>query len=111
MCVVNISVQALGLLVDSIYVVYFVVEGRILHFPVIPISEKDIVDTNGAGDAFVGGKYTCVYVVSLMTEFFFFKSESVDVILAVIVTVFCLTGGRLAFYRLYHTIRQEVRNN
>jgi adenosine kinase len=30
-------------------------EGRILEFPVIPISEKAIVDTNGAGDAFVGG--------------------------------------------------------
>jgi adenosine kinase len=30
-------------------------EGRILQFPIIPISEKDIVDTNGAGDAFVGG--------------------------------------------------------
>jgi len=31
------------------------VEGRVLEFPVITISEKDIVDTNGAGDAFVGG--------------------------------------------------------
>jgi adenosine kinase len=30
-------------------------EGRVLTFPIIPISEKDIVDTNGAGDAFVGG--------------------------------------------------------
>jgi len=30
-------------------------EGRVLEFPVVPISEKDIVDTNGAGDAFVGG--------------------------------------------------------
>jgi sugar/nucleoside kinase (ribokinase family) len=39
--------------------IYFIVEGRVLHFPVIPISEKDIVDTNGAGDAFVGGKHVC----------------------------------------------------
>jgi len=31
-------------------------EGRVLEFPVIKIAEKDIVDTNGAGDAFVGGK-------------------------------------------------------
>jgi adenosine kinase len=30
-------------------------EGRVLEFPVIPIAEKDIVDTNGAGDSFVGG--------------------------------------------------------
>lgn len=30
-------------------------EGRVREFPVIPITEKDIVDTNGAGDAFVGG--------------------------------------------------------
>jgi len=27
-----------------------------MEFPVIKIAEKDIVDTNGAGDAFVGGK-------------------------------------------------------
>jgi len=31
-------------------------EGRVLEFPVIKIAEKDIVDTNGAGDAFVGGE-------------------------------------------------------
>ncbi|KAL4240466.1 hypothetical protein ACF0H5_001258 [Mactra antiquata] len=30
-------------------------EGKIQEFPVIPIESKDIVDTNGAGDAFVGG--------------------------------------------------------
>lgn len=29
--------------------------GECLEFPVIPIKAKDIVDTNGAGDAFVGG--------------------------------------------------------
>uniref|UniRef100_A0A0B6ZW30 Adenosine kinase n=1 Tax=Arion vulgaris TaxID=1028688 RepID=A0A0B6ZW30_9EUPU len=29
--------------------------GKIKEYPVIPISEADIVDTNGAGDAFVGG--------------------------------------------------------
>jgi sugar/nucleoside kinase (ribokinase family) len=40
----------------------FIVEGRVLEFPVIPISEKAIVDTNGAGDAFVGG--TCRYSLS-----------------------------------------------
>lgn len=33
-----------------------VVHGNMVQeFPVIPIEEKDIVDTNGAGDAFVGG--------------------------------------------------------
>lgn len=30
-------------------------EGVITEYPVIPIDRKDIVDTNGAGDAFVGG--------------------------------------------------------
>lgn len=30
-------------------------EGKISEFPVIPISPEKIVDTNGAGDAFVGG--------------------------------------------------------
>lgn len=29
--------------------------GKITEFPIIPISYKDIVDTNGAGDAWVGG--------------------------------------------------------
>lgn len=27
----------------------------IRRFPVLPLAEKEIVDTNGAGDAFVGG--------------------------------------------------------
>lgn len=30
-------------------------DGKITKYPVIPIEAKDIVDTNGAGDAFVGG--------------------------------------------------------
>ncbi|XP_071952965.1 uncharacterized protein [Antedon mediterranea] len=30
-------------------------DGEVKEFPVIPIKEEDIVDTNGAGDAFVGG--------------------------------------------------------
>lgn len=29
--------------------------GKITEFPIIPIDAKDIVDTNGAGDSFVGG--------------------------------------------------------
>jgi adenosine kinase len=30
-------------------------EGKVHEFPVIPIKSENIVDTNGAGDAFVGG--------------------------------------------------------
>jgi len=30
-------------------------EGRITEYPIIPIKKDDIVDTNGAGDSFVGG--------------------------------------------------------
>ncbi|KAJ7333616.1 hypothetical protein OS493_017159 [Desmophyllum pertusum] len=30
-------------------------DGKATEYPIIPIKEKDIVDTNGAGDAFVGG--------------------------------------------------------
>jgi sugar/nucleoside kinase (ribokinase family) len=33
----------------------FFAEGKVEEFPIIPIKSKDIVDTNGAGDAFVGG--------------------------------------------------------
>lgn len=36
--------------------ILFISEGKITEFPVIHIDPKDIVDTNGAGDAFVGGK-------------------------------------------------------
>ena len=46
-------------------------EGRVLEFPVIKIAEKDIVDTNGAGDAFVGGKWWLTHVMTqsqLMTD-------------------------------------------
>ena len=32
------------------------VDGKVTEYPVIPIKSADIVDTNGAGDAFVGGK-------------------------------------------------------
>ena len=30
-------------------------DGKVTEYPIIPIKEEDIVDTNGAGDAFVGG--------------------------------------------------------
>lgn len=30
-------------------------DGQVTEYPVIPIEKKDIIDTNGAGDAFVGG--------------------------------------------------------
>ena len=33
-------------------------DGKITEYPIIPIKEEDIVDTNGAGDAFVGGEIT-----------------------------------------------------
>lgn len=35
--------------------VIVVKDGEVKEYPVIPISESDIVDSNGAGDAFVGG--------------------------------------------------------
>jgi len=39
--------------------VYYFLEDLISKFNIIPeISEKDIVDTNGAGDVFVGDKIT-----------------------------------------------------
>jgi adenosine kinase len=30
-------------------------EGKLYTYPVIPLAKEDLVDTNGAGDAFVGG--------------------------------------------------------
>ncbi|CAG5132040.1 unnamed protein product [Candidula unifasciata] len=32
-----------------------VTDGKVTEYPVIPVNEEDIVDSNGAGDAFVGG--------------------------------------------------------
>jgi len=33
-----------------------VTEGKVTEYPVIPIEQSKIVDTNCAGDAFVGGR-------------------------------------------------------
>ncbi|TGZ65835.1 hypothetical protein CRM22_005672 [Opisthorchis felineus] len=42
-------------------------EKEVMHFPVYPVSDKDIVDTNGAGDAFVAG-FLAEYVRSSSIE-------------------------------------------
>lgn len=45
------------------HVFNFVVLGdRVEMFPVLDIDQNDIVDTNGAGDAFVGGKMIPVWI-------------------------------------------------
>jgi sugar/nucleoside kinase (ribokinase family) len=33
--------------------------GKVTKYPVISLPSEKIVDTNGAGDAFVGGKVLC----------------------------------------------------
>lgn len=43
------------LLLCSFFCIYVCVDDKVEAFPVLKISPKDIVDTNGAGDAFVGG--------------------------------------------------------
>lgn len=32
-------------------------DGTVTEYPVVKLSEEKVVDTNGAGDAFVGGEY------------------------------------------------------
>lgn len=39
-------------------------EGKVTEYPIISIKKEDIVDTNGAGDSFVGGKSIVVEVNS-----------------------------------------------
>lgn len=34
----------------------YLLDGKTTEYPVMPIADKDIIDTNGAGDAFVGGE-------------------------------------------------------
>jgi len=46
-----------------------VVDGKVLEFPVIAMSDAQIVDTNGAGDAFVGG-----FLAGLVSEWQFAES-------------------------------------
>jgi len=53
-------------------------EGRVIEFPVIKIAEKDIVDTNGAGDAFVGGKWIRVSVEHYMCRQCHFSLDSLS---------------------------------
>jgi len=36
----------------------FFLDGIITQYPVTKIPVNDIVDSNGAGDAFIGGKFT-----------------------------------------------------
>lgn len=38
---------------------------NVQNFPVLDIDQNDIVDTNGAGDAFVGGTYTSDHFTTL----------------------------------------------
>ena len=38
-------------------------DGKVTEYPITPIKEEDIVDTNGAGDAFVGGEKTEFFVL------------------------------------------------
>ena len=42
-------------------------EGKTTEYPVIAIADEDIVDTNGAGDAFVGGKVKAWELILLNT--------------------------------------------
>ena len=44
---------------DATVVAY---DGEIKEYPVIGISQEDLVDTNGAGDAFVGGEIDLVFI-------------------------------------------------
>lgn len=56
-------------MLTQIAFVYFTIDGKTTEYPVIPIADKDIVDTNGAGDAFVGGeKVHCSWWAFNITE-------------------------------------------
>ncbi|MPC88560.1 Adenosine kinase 2 [Portunus trituberculatus] len=37
-------------------------DGKVKEFPVVRLPEEKLIDTNGAGDAFVGGECVCVCV-------------------------------------------------
>ena len=40
-----------------------VLDGKVSKFPIVPIEEEKIVDTNGAGDAFVGGTFFMRFIL------------------------------------------------
>jgi len=59
---------------------HVLLDGEIKEFPVIPIKEDDIIDTNGAGDAFVGGlllidPVCCKFVGGFMDSLCYPKKE------------------------------------
>lgn len=43
-------------------------EVEVVQYPVEPLAEEKIVDTNGAGDAFVGGFFAKLYEGKEMAE-------------------------------------------
>lgn len=56
------------------FCIYFCLDDKVEAFPVLKISPKDLVDTNGAGDAFVGGE-------NLLVSLFHFKAGCLQICL------------------------------
>lgn len=51
----NSSRKRMAVITQGAHPVIIAKDGVVTEYPVEPLNEKDIVDTNGAGDAFVGG--------------------------------------------------------
>ncbi|KAK3738048.1 hypothetical protein QZH41_012925 [Actinostola sp. cb2023] len=61
-------------------------DGKVTEFPVIDIKDDDIIDTNGAGDAFVGGKLARVDAAYILdSSVNWFKEKMSIIVFAVVI--------------------------
>lgn len=67
---------------------------KVETFPVLKIDSKDIVDTNGAGDAFVGGKFNIRLNITGFLWVFFIFSADFYISVSFATQVSCLSWSR-----------------
>lgn len=48
---------------------YFNLDGKATEYPIIKIPQEEIVDTNGAGDSFVGGNRRLFFEAAVIFPF------------------------------------------
>ena len=48
---------------------YFNLDGKVTEYPIIKIPQEEIVDTNGAGDSFVGGNCHLFFEAAVVFPF------------------------------------------
>lgn len=63
----SLEVKPYSLICIFISLFCILVDGEVKEHPVIPVPAENLVDTNGAGDAFVGGNIPFFYLSNYIT--------------------------------------------